>query len=197
MLLGEGAVGVADRDVPAFRCVRQAQHVAEAIQRVEHMATRGRRDAFVDEQAMAFLGLRPFVADATACPDRRAQQVGARRELAQQQGVETASVQSGAQFAPDRSQTLLLVDGDELDARQIPDHIIGNIAGIGTARVTGALLDDGVSVDDIDRVFQIVFKALDQLTVVAVCVQIGGDQLFVHVDALHEVERAFCGQVIG
>ena len=30
---------------------------------------------------------------------------------------------SGAQFAPDRSQTLLLVDGDELDARQIADQL--------------------------------------------------------------------------
>ena len=37
----------------------------------------------------------------------------------------------------------------KLDAGQVADHIVRNIAGVGAARVAGQLFHDGVAVDDV------------------------------------------------
>ena len=85
----------------------------------------------------------------------------------------------------------------ELDARQITDHIARYVTRIRSARIAGQFFDGRVSVDDIDRILQVVIKTLNQLAAITIRVQIGNDELLVHVDTLHEIQRRFCSQVIG
>jgi hypothetical protein len=106
----------ADWNVPADIGLRKAQRLCEQAEDVQYVMLAG-RDAFIDEQAVAFFGTPGVVADAPLGRDHRRNQVGTQRQLHLQQDVETPAGELLGQLF-DAFQPGFLVEDDQLDAIQ-------------------------------------------------------------------------------